>query len=133
MGEITTVGLDIGKRVLQVHGADAEGRKVIHTSRFDAQLHVIHCSLDSFSRDPASPEWAAWAESFDIGARTDDIARDLTRYEELARAMERLVPETVPYGTFWKRYYFLRMVVESEEKRRREMLKGEFCTAQDNQ
>ena len=29
MGEITTVGLDIGKRVLQVHGADAEGRKVL--------------------------------------------------------------------------------------------------------
>ena len=29
MGEVTTVGLDIGKRVLQVHGADALGRKVL--------------------------------------------------------------------------------------------------------
>jgi transposase len=29
MGEVTTVGLDIGKRVLQAHGADAQGRKVL--------------------------------------------------------------------------------------------------------
>lgn len=29
MGEVTTIGLDIGKRVLQVHGADARGRKVL--------------------------------------------------------------------------------------------------------
>src|SRR5207248_7332513 len=27
---------------------DSEGKRVIHTTRFDAQLHVIHSSLDSF-------------------------------------------------------------------------------------
>lgn len=29
MGEVTTIGLDIGKRVLQVHGVDAAGRVII--------------------------------------------------------------------------------------------------------
>ncbi len=29
MDEIATIGLDIGKRVLQVHGADAQGRRVL--------------------------------------------------------------------------------------------------------
>jgi hypothetical protein len=32
----------------------------------------------------------------------------------------------VDYPTFWCRYYFLRYVIESEEQKRREMLKGNF-------
>ena len=39
--------------------------------------------------------------------------------------MEKLVPEKVEYAAFWTRYYFLRMVVETEEERRREILKGD--------
>ena len=38
--------------------------------------------------------------------------------------MERLVPEKVEYGDFWCRYYFLRLVIETEEQKRRELLKG---------
>ena len=103
---------------------DHEGKRVIHTTRFDAQLHVVHCSLDSFLKDPVSPEWEGWSEGFDVGGKTEDIARDLERYEELRRSMERCVPERVEYARFWMRYYFLRMVVESEERRRKEILKG---------
>lgn len=103
---------------------DSEGKRVIHTTRFDAQLHVIHSSLDSFLKDPVSPEWDKWSERFDISAKTDAIAKDLEQHEELRKAMEKLVPERVEYAQFWKRYYFLRYVIESEEQRRREMLKG---------
>lgn len=105
---------------------DSEGKRVIHTTRFDAQLHVIHSSLDSFLKDPVSPEWSAWSGRFDIDAKTDAIAKDLEKHEELRRAMEKLVPEKVEYAQFWKRYYFLRHVIESEEQRRREMLKGKI-------
>jgi hypothetical protein len=38
--------------------------------------------------------------------------------------MEKLVPEQVEYAEFWVRYYFLRLVVETEEKKRKELLKG---------
>ena len=103
---------------------DSEGKRVIHTTRFDAQLHVIHSSLDSFMKDPVSPEWATWSKNFDIDAKTEAIGQDLEKHEELRRAMEKLVPEKVEYAQFWKRYYFLRHVIESEEQRRREMLKG---------
>ena len=102
---------------------DADGKRVIHTSRFDAQLHVIHCSLDSFLKDPASAEYATWSKDFDVDKHTEDIASSLQKYEELRRAMEKLVPERVDYNTFWTRYYFLRLVIEGEEKRRKEMLK----------
>ena len=47
------------------------------------------------------------------------------KYEELRNAMEQLVPEQVDYKHFWMRYYFLRKAVEEDEKRRKELLKGE--------
>ncbi|MCJ1245330.1 hypothetical protein MMC30_002534 [Trapelia coarctata] len=103
---------------------DQDGKRVIHTTRFDAQLHVIHSCLDSFTKDPVSSEYEKWKESFSVEKKTDDIAVDLEKYEELRRAMEKLVPERVEYAQFWKRYYYLRMVIESEEQRRRDLLKG---------
>lgn len=101
----------------------------MHATRFDAQLHVIHSTLDSFLKDPASPQWEAWKKDFDAEKKTDAIAKDLEKHEELRNAMEKVVPEKVDYATFWCRYYFLRHVIESEEQRRREMLKGEFSTS----
>jgi hypothetical protein len=105
---------------------DAEGKRVIHSSRFDAQLHVIHTSPQTFTADPDSAEYTAFASEFDIAAKTDGIAADLEKYPELRRAMEKLVPEKVEYATFWTRYYFLRKVIQEEEVRRREVLKGMY-------
>jgi hypothetical protein len=116
--------VDSGTSKVLFESKDSEGKRVIHTTRFEAQLHVIHCSLDSFLRDPVTGEFEPWAKDFDAEKRTEDIAKDLESYDELRRAMEKLVPEKVEYGVFWKRYYFLRHVIETEEKRRRELLKG---------
>ncbi|KAI5272184.1 BSD-domain-containing protein [Aureobasidium subglaciale] len=104
---------------------DAEGKRVFHSSRFDAQLHVIHTSAQSFTTDPDSAEYSDFAKDFDISAKTDAIAADLEKYPELRRAMEKLVPEKVDYATFWTRYYFLRKVIQEEEVRRREVLKAQ--------
>ncbi|KAF2434252.1 BSD-domain-containing protein [Tothia fuscella] len=116
--------VDSGTSKVLFESKDAEGKRVIHTTRFEAQLHVIHVSLDSFLRDPSTEEYEVWGQEFDVEGRTGDIAKDLESYDELRRAMEKLVPEKVEYGVFWKRYYFLRHVIETEEKRRRELLKG---------
>lgn len=103
---------------------DREGKRVIHSTRFDAQLHAIHSAHTSFTQDPDSPEWETWKSSFDVEQKTNDIFSDLDKFSELRRAMENLVPEKAEYAVFWMRYYFLRMVVETEERRRKEMLKG---------
>ncbi|KAL1871186.1 hypothetical protein VTK73DRAFT_2237 [Phialemonium thermophilum] len=103
---------------------DAQGKRVIHTSRFDAQLHVIHTTTENFVQDPASPEFEAWTETFDIGKKTDDIAKDLATYPELRATMEKLVPDQIPYADFWKRYYYLRHGLETAEARRRDLLKA---------
>lgn len=106
---------------------DASGKRVIHTTRFDAQLHVIHTSAESFTKDPASEEYEPWTKTFDIRAKTDDISKDLDNFTELRTSMGKLVPDTVTYEDFWKRYYFLRHSIETAEARRRDLLKGWYC------
>lgn len=103
---------------------DAEGKRVIHATRFEAQLHVIHSNLESFTKDPVSDEWPSFKKEFNVETKTGEIAADLEKYPELRSAMEKLVPEQVEYVDFWTRYYFLRLVVETEEKKRKELLKG---------
>lgn len=103
---------------------DSDGKRVIHTTRFEAQLHAIHSSLEGFSEDPASKEWDTFKDNFEVDKKTESIAADLEKYPELRKAMESLVPEKVEYGDFWRRYYFLRHVIETEEKRRKDLLKG---------
>ncbi|KAL0941832.1 BSD domain-containing protein C22A12.14c [Colletotrichum truncatum] len=105
---------------------DAQGKRVIHTSRQDAQLHVIHTSTESFTKDPATEEFAAWSTTFDAEKKTTDISDDLKKYPELRATMEKMVPDQVPYADFWKRYYFLRHGIEAAEARRRDLLKGKL-------
>ncbi|KAK5123558.1 hypothetical protein LTR85_002596 [Meristemomyces frigidus] len=113
-----------GNEVLFETQEPGTGKKVFHTTRLDAQLHAIHTTASSFTEDPQGPQWEAWQRDFDIDRQTEAIAADLDKYEELRRAMEKLVPEKVEYKTFWTRYYFLRKAIEEEERRRKEVLKG---------
>ncbi|KAL9639146.1 MAG: hypothetical protein Q9164_001111 [Protoblastenia rupestris] len=110
---------------------DQDGKRVIHGTRFEAQLHAIHTSFDKFTKDPESDEYAKWKEGFDVEEKTDAIAKDLENYEELRKTMEKLVPEKVEYKDFWCRYYFLRMIVEADEQRRKEILKGASQSTED--
>lgn len=104
------------------------GKRVVHASRFDAQLHVIHTSPSSFTQDPDEDgdQWEDFKKEFDIEKKTETIAADLNKYNELRSTMESLVPEQVEYKDFWTRYYFLRHIVEAQEEKRREMLKGMY-------
>jgi len=104
---------------------DASGKRVIHSTRFDAQLHVIHTSLESFTKDPTGEEYDNWTKTFDVEKKTEDVAKDLENFDELRTSMEKLVPGTVTYPDFWKRYYFLRHSIETAEAKRRDLLKGE--------
>lgn len=137
---IMRFGLSIGQRLreavsivapetdesgkLLFESKDADGKRVIHATRFEAQLHVIHSNLDSFTKDPLSDQFPDFKKDFNVESKTDEIAADLEKYPELRAAMEKLVPETVEYAEFWTRYYFLRLVIETEEKKRKELLKG---------
>jgi len=111
---------------------DASGKRVIHTTRFDAQLHVIHSSIESFTKDPVSDEYEPWTKTFDVEKKTDDISKDLESFTELRTSMEKLVPDSVKYDDFWKRYYFLRHSIETAEARRRDLLKGAAASTEED-
>lgn len=117
-------GSDGEKRTVVFESKDAAGKRLVHATRFDAQMHVIHSRLSSFTHDPDSPEYPEWKAKFDVESRTDAIARDLEKADELRRAMDKLVPEQVSYPDFWARYYYLRHLIEIEEQNRRDLLKG---------
>ncbi|RAL67158.1 hypothetical protein DID88_007936 [Monilinia fructigena] len=72
--------------------------------RFDAQLHVIHSTLDSFTTDPISEEYEPWTKNFNVEKKTDDI-------------------NTI----------FLRHSIETAEAKRRDLLKGAAATEQEEE
>lgn len=113
-----------GNEVLFETTEQGTGRKVFHSTRLDAQLHAVHTTAASFTQDPEGEQWVQWKGEFDVDKQTEAVARDLEKFEELRRAMEKLVPENVDYRTFWMRYYFIRKAIDEEEKKRKEILKG---------
>lgn len=120
-------GSEQGSTVL-FESKDSDGKRVIHASRFEAQIHVIHTSVESMLSDPPGTEYEEWVKDFDAEKKTDDISADLEKYPELRTTMEALVPDKVAYADFWKRYYFLRHGIETAESRRRDLLKGKNKT-----
>ena len=52
MAEVTTIGLDIGKRVLQAHGADAAGRGVLQRKLRREEVHAFFAGCHH--------AWSAW-------------------------------------------------------------------------
>lgn len=62
--------------------------------------------------------------TFSAEKKTEQISKDLEQYPELRGSMETLVPDSVQYEEFWKRYYFLRSEIEAEEQKRKDLLKG---------
>ncbi|KAF1809712.1 BSD-domain-containing protein [Eremomyces bilateralis CBS 781.70] len=110
---------------------EEESRRVFHATRLEARLHSIHTKLDSFLENPAEEAYDEWIGSFKVDEKTEDIANDLDAYPELRKAMEACVPERVDYATFWSRYYYLRNVVQTEEDRRKELLKGAVSSDND--
>ncbi|KAF8464390.1 hypothetical protein BDZ91DRAFT_697744 [Kalaharituber pfeilii] len=102
-----------------------ESKRQIYTTRLDAQLHLLHTSLDLFRTDPYVESFSQdWSASFNAEQSTEQIAADLDKYPELRATMEKLVPAEVKYEDFWKRYYFLRAELDAEEQKRKELLKG---------
>ncbi|POS83199.1 hypothetical protein EPUL_004730, partial [Erysiphe pulchra] len=111
---------------------DATGKRIIHTTRFDAQLHAIHTCLDSFTKDPISDEYESWKRSFSVEEKTEDISKYLKTYPELRVSMEKLVPDMISYADFWTRYHFLKYTIETAEARRKDLLKGAVASTEED-
>lgn len=77
-----------------------------------------------FETDSNEASFVEWSNLFSANDRTEQIAADLDKYPDLRSTMEKLVPDSVQYTDFWRRYYFLRNELDIEEQKRKELLKG---------
>lgn len=94
-------------------------RNQIYSTRLDAQLYALHTSPEPFLTETADPGYTAFAGMFDVNAHTDTIAKDLEEQSKLRNLMESLVPEKVPYDTFWTKYYYMKQQIEDQEHKRK--------------
>ncbi|KFY78858.1 hypothetical protein V498_09041 [Pseudogymnoascus sp. VKM F-4517 (FW-2822)] len=107
---IAPAGTEEGGQEGGFESKDAAGKRVIHSTRFEAQMHAIHCNAESFTKDSEGEEWREWRGGFDAEGRTGEISGDLERFGELRGMMER---------------------IETAEKRRRDLLKGAAADAEE--
>lgn len=101
--------------------APEEVRQQVFSTRFDAQLHSLHTSDEVFLQ-PVDTGYESFKQGFDISKQTDEIAADLDRYPALRTLMEKLVPESIDYNSFWTRYYYMYQGIVSGEEQRKKVL-----------
>ncbi|KAG5362379.1 hypothetical protein CJU90_5083 [Yarrowia sp. C11] len=101
--------------------APEEVRQQVFSTRFDAQLHSLHTSEEVFLQ-PVDTGYEAFKKDFDIGKQTDQIAADLEAHPALRTLMEKLVPESIDYNSFWTRYYYMYQGIVAGEEQRKKVL-----------
>lgn len=61
---------------------------------------------------------------FDVDAQTEEISKLLEQDKDLSQLMNRIVPEKIPYESFWKVYFFKKNKILDMESKRKEILKS---------
>jgi hypothetical protein len=90
MSEITTIGLDLGKHVFQVHGVDAEGAVVLRKQLRRGQVLSFFSRLSARARARVTPR-SPFDENFFIGFC-------LVPRQANTGALGALEPELAPIG-----------------------------------
>ncbi|AOW06659.1 hypothetical protein B0I72DRAFT_137864 [Yarrowia lipolytica] len=101
--------------------APEEVRQQVFSTRFDAQLHSLHTSDEVFLQ-PVDTGYESFKKDFDINSQTDQIAADLEAHPALRTLMEKLVPESIDYNSFWTRYYYMYQGIVAGEEQRKKVL-----------
>eukprot|EP00752_Nemacystus_decipiens_P006231 g5621.t1 len=91
-------------------GGDVKGRRQQRQQQpATAALRAMRADIKTYTEDIAesqSERLPAFLASFDLGARTKDIATLLKEDPVVAKIHTQLVPEHVTYDDFWARYFF---------------------------
>ena len=68
-------------------------------------------------------DYVQWRKTFDISEKTDVITGLLEQDEALRTMHTKLVPEKVPYATFWGNYFWQLHLQEALTKKRLSILR----------
>ena len=98
------------------------------------------------TKDPDNPNFKEWCNNFDITSQTDDISNLISANESLRSLysslgfflliqiinikhqilIHKIVPTTVSYSDFWKRYFFHQKEQQEIEARRVALIQSSY-------
>lgn len=103
-------------------------------SRFQAQLHSLMTTEETFTVEPSDAEaaqFSAWLEIQDDILNHDNLTKLMVTHTELHVEYTKLVPSKVSHADFWQRFLFRRALLEDEEARRQSQERRQQREAQE--
>eukprot|EP00743_Colponemidia_sp_Colp-15_P005907 GILK01006350.1.p1 GENE.GILK01006350.1~~GILK01006350.1.p1 ORF type:complete len:318 (+),score=53.71 GILK01006350.1:42-995(+) len=101
--DTTEVLKPIGEQVVSALSIDNESGDIANPK------DNISCTdYSTLAVDPVDQEFATFISSFDAGAKADEIAIELSRSPALQAFHCANVPSSIPFSTFWGRYFYMR-------------------------
>ncbi|KAK3914561.1 BSD domain-containing protein 1-A [Frankliniella fusca] len=97
------------------------GNVPVVLSRFQAQLHTLMTSEETFTAEPSNLEaaqFSAWLEIQEDLLNSDNLKKLMVNHAELHAQYVKLVPSKVSHADFWQRFLFRRALLEDEEAHR---------------
>jgi len=79
---------------------DSQTAKLVRSIAQDASIFQSDCT------DQEALEFDAFKKKFDVGSKTAEISQLLKDDAVLTQRHAEMVPDVVPYNTFWLRYFF---------------------------
>jgi len=88
-------------------------------SRREERLRVLRSDAQTFTAEPPDADvFAAWSADFNLLDRSSEIQALLRESPELHGLHGQLVPQKMPYRTFWERYFYRVHRMDADEARR---------------
>ncbi|KAJ6241309.1 synapse-associated protein [Anaeramoeba flamelloides] len=87
---------------------------------FDKIVLQLQSNKDTYTKDPEDQEnFIIWKQNEQIKSRDHEIGLLLSNNKIVDGMFGKLVPDTVSYEDFWKRYFFQLELLRREEKRKK--------------
>ncbi|RWW07913.1 hypothetical protein BHE74_00007136 [Ensete ventricosum] len=93
-------------------------------SRFEAQVLAIQSDVNTFSEEPEdAQDFNNWRSGFDLAEEEEEIDKLCYENAALEGFLQKLVPRSVDYETFWFRYYYRIHKLKQAEDARAKLVK----------
>lgn len=99
-------------------------------SRFEVQVVAIQSDMNTFAEEPEDVQgFNNWKLGFDLAKKEDEIEKLCFENAALEGFLEKLVPRSMDYDTFWLRYYYrvhkLKQAEDAREKLVKRVISGD--------
>ncbi|KAG6512644.1 BSD domain-containing protein C22A12.14c-like [Zingiber officinale] len=106
------------------HGQQSGTPASMRYSRFEVQVVAIQSDMNTFSEEPEDVQgFNNWKLGFDLDTKEDEIEKLCFENGALEGFLEKLVPRSMDYETFWLRYYYRVHKLKQAEDARAKLVK----------